>query len=94
MKRTFAEKTFNVFNITFNGIKVMKPIACYFNIVFDDINEILLGPQSIQTLCPGRYYDINDEQYYVPGCDEITRSIRNANEGTYNINSLRFFFKL
>lgn len=83
-----------VFNITFNGMKIMKPNACQFNIVFDDIGEILVGPQDVKVLCPGRYYTIDEDEYIVPGCDEIVRGIKNATEELYSINSLRFFLKL
>lgn len=84
----------SIFNVSFNGMKIMKPNACQFNIVFDDIGEVLTGPQDIKVLCPGRYYTIEDSEYFVPGCDEIVRGIKNITEVRYNPSSLRFFFKL
>jgi hypothetical protein len=87
-------KTSGIFNIEIDGMRIMKPVACHFNIVFDDVDEILLGPQNINTLCPGRYYTIEGQDYFVPGSDEIVRAIKNIGENLYSICSLRFFLKL
>jgi hypothetical protein len=84
----------SIFNASFNGMKIMKPNACQFNIIFDDIGEVLTGPQDIKILCPGRYYTIENNEYFVSGCDEIVRGIKNTTEAMYNPASLRFFFKL
>lgn len=84
----------NLFNETFNGIKTMKPIACYFNIVFDDIGEILWGPNDLNILTPGRDYIINEEEYYCPGTDTIVLYIKNAGEANHQVFCNRWLFKL
>lgn len=84
----------NLFNETFNGIKIMKPIACYFNIVFDDVGEVLWGPNDLTVLTPGRDYIINDEEYYCPGTDTIVLHIKNAGENNHQVYCNRWLFKL
>ena len=87
-------RTHNLFNETFNGIKIMKPIACYFNIVFDDIGEVLWGPNNLNILTPGRDYIINEEEYYCPGTDTVVLHIKNAGEANHQVFCNRWLFKL
>ncbi len=84
----------NIFNISVNGIKVMRPTACNMNIVFDDLDEVLIGPSDIAILCPGRDYTINNINYYCPGTDDIVYEIKNKSESNYSGTCNRWFFKL
>ena len=86
--------TNNIFNISVNGIKIMRPIACNMNIVFDDLDEVLIGPSNIGILCPGRDYTINNTNYYCPGTEDIVYEIKNKEESYYSGTCNRWFFKL
>lgn len=84
----------DIFNISVNGIKVMRPVACNMNIVFDDLDEVLIGPNSIDILCPGRDYTINNTNYYCPGTEDIVYEIKSKGESYYCGTCNRWFFKL
>lgn len=86
--------TNDIFNISVNGIKIMRPIACNMNIVFDDLDEVLIGPSDIGILCPGRDYTINNTNYYCPGTEDIVYEIKSKGESYYSGTCNRWFFKI